>query len=204
MCLAINVDLPNKWPIKKVVKGLQPWLKLGSDFDLQRPYGFELTGLNKLLFYVRSDQAWTTLQTNVGSLAILSINFGPGDVEWLFVSSSETIKLEAGLKADMPSEEGNIGDNNVSRYHLQKDWLDKHNIKCEVHVQKQNEVIFIPEGVRYKTFSVEHTVSARYSLLPFSSDAILGAINSYKSIRDVAYWPSPVPLPRVLHSLILT
>lgn len=204
VCLAMNAKLPNQWPIKKILRSLQPWYKLGSDFDLQRAYMFEQKGLNELLFDIRSDKSWTTIQLTVGGLALLNVNLGPGIIEWVLIPQSEQAKLKESLRAELPQEDRNKKIINLFGYHLSKDWLEKNGITHEVHIQEKHGVIFIPGGVMHQSRSLGHTVSFRYSLLPFNFSALITAINYDKFCGRAVKRPSNVPIARVVHTLILT
>lgn len=178
--------------------------KIGSDFDLQRAYGFEVKGLNKIHFNIKGKNAWTTLQPNIGGLCMVDINLGPGTCKWIMISISEKDKLELCVNAEMKNGERFDMKHPYYNAYFSEEILKKHEIRYEVHVQESNSIIFIPSGTMYQILSSNDNISINYYVLPFNFNVILYCIESYTFHRDVIQWPSPVPLPRILHTLILT
>ena len=77
------------------VKKLQPYYRLGSEYDLQRCYGFQLNGTNETQYFVKGDGAWTAMHYEDCGLASFNINVGPDTSHWTLMHLNQMDALSA-------------------------------------------------------------------------------------------------------------
>lgn len=90
-----HMQLDNEDAIESLIRKLEPWYKLGNEYDLQRFYGFKINGINEVQFFFKADGAWTPLHVEDCGLATFNVNIGPGTSHWTLIHADDTPRLSA-------------------------------------------------------------------------------------------------------------
>lgn len=199
-----HLQLENVNPLKGTMRKIEPYYRSGSEYDLQRSYGFTLCGINEPMFFFKGDGAWTGLHAEDCGLASYNINIGPGTSRWTLINENQALKLSNAIKKKLKLK-GNV-DILVKkhRYYFNEDFLVENEIEYEVIDQEPGYSIYVPGYSMHQVKNSGYGLNVAWNVAVFKAEIITGMMAAYDFEVIKTNRIAMVPVLRIIHSLYFT